>query len=285
MSDPKVVTIDFNVDDQWQDIQCFLERASSIISLKNRDSWVLDCSECRYLGPDAVVLIAGLWDRDKRQGLHPRVILPEEPKKLAAFCTFSGLNHHVNKGERPKDHEQSETVPLQLMYEPRADAHRRVLKLVRDHFPELSEDAEIALGVAINEVVQNVCDHADSPIGALMAARFFQNKHDVRVAILDLGLGIPRTLSRAYPKARDPEQALRLVVKGNATSGSKANNMGLGISNLVTQVQRRHGELLLLSSGAVADLGSDRVMRYHPAPVDFPGTAVFFRMTVDDDDS
>ena len=288
MTEPsrKSVVIDFNIDDQWSDIRGFLDRASAIISLENTESWELDCRSCRYLGPDAAVLLAGLYDRDMQRGLHPRILLPKEPKELDGFCTFIGLKHRVEKGERPSpDHPQSETVPIHTFYQPIANAQGRVVNLVRRHFCDLSEDAEGALGVAINEVVQNVCDHAESPIGALMAARYFQNRRDVRVAVLDLGLGIPHTLSRKVPAAEEPEEALRLVIKGGVSSRSKANNMGLGISNLVSQVRRRRGALLLLSSGAAATMGSDGAMRYHQAPASFPGTAVFFRMTVNDDDT
>ncbi len=282
----KRVVIDFNVDDQWPDISRFLDRASTIVSPANREQWILDCSRCAYLGPDAAVLIAGLYERDMQRGLHPEVLLPNEPRELDAFCAFVGLKQRVQKGERPNpDHHLSETVPIHTFYQPIANAQRQVLTLVHRHFQTLSEDAEDALGVAINEVVQNVCDHAESPIGALMAGRYFQKRRDVRVAVLDLGLGIPHTLSRKVPEAKEPERALRLVVKGGVSSHSNPNNMGQGIRNLVDQVRIRRGALLLLSSKAAATMGHDGTVRYHQAPVDFPGTAVFFRMAMDDDDT
>jgi len=284
-AEPLRIEIDFRLDDQWPALRSFLTRASAIITPANRRPWVLDTRNCGYLGPDAAVLIAGLFDRDRERGRGPRVLLPEEPEPLKAFCTFVGLTHRVERGVRPRqDHPRSETVPLHTYFQPIANAERKVVLLVRNHFPNLTEDAAMALGVAVNEVIQNVCDHAESPVGAIMAARYFQNRRDVRVAILDLGVGIPRTLSRVRPEASDPEQALRLVVPGGVSSRSKANNMGLGISNLVDQVRGRRGEMLLMSAGAAAVLDRDGVVRYERLPIDFPGTGVFFRMAIDDDD-
>mgnify|MGYP006921627158 CR=1 FL=1 len=84
--------------------------------------------------------------------------------------------------------------------------------------------------------------------------------------------------------AADPVEALKLVVHGGVSSRSNPNNMGLGVSHLVTQTRRRRGEMLLLSAGAVAILEPDGEVHYESAPLQFPGTAVFFRMHVDDDD-
>lgn len=281
-----LIRVAFNLDDRWSDLELFLERAATIVTPTNHASWTLDLRDCAYLGPDAAVLIAGLFDRDRQRGLVPRVVLPEGPEPLRAFCSYVGLAHRIGQGPRPTpDHPRSETVPLHTYYQPIANAERKVVRLVHEHFPGVTEGAELALGVAINEVIQNVCDHAESPIGALMAARYFQTRRDVRVAILDLGLGIPRTLARVLPAANDPQQALRLVVQGGVSSRSKASNMGLGVSNLVAQVRGRRGELLLLSARGVARMTPDGVVRYDSAPVDFPGTAVFFRMAVDDVDT
>ena len=277
------VEISYNVDDSWRDMSTFLKAVTPLLLLPPGVPWTLDLAHCRYLGPDAAVVIAALHHIGCQRGQHPEIVLPKAPPPLVSFCEFVGLSHQIQKGPRPQpNNPQSETVPIRQFWSPIANAQTPVVNLIGRHFT-LGPDVEDSLGVAINEVIQNVADHAESPVGALMAARFFSNQHDIRVSIVDLGVGIPATLSRAYPEAASPTKALELVFEGERSSRSRQSNMGLGISNLVGQVRQRRGELVLLSDAAVGLAGPDNAPQFRAVPYTFPGTAVFFRMRVDDE--
>lgn len=281
---PVSVEIGYNLDDSWRDMNSFLKAVVPLLSLAPGVGWTLDLTHCRYLGPDAAVVIAAIHHLASQRGQHPEIRLPKGPPPLVSFCEFVGLSHQIQKGPRPQpNNPQSETVPIRQFWSPIANAETPVVSLIDRHFT-LDPDVQDSLGVAINEVIQNVADHAESPVGALMAARFFSNQHDVRVSIVDLGVGIPATLSRAYPEATDAVRALELVFQGERSSRSRQSNMGLGISNLVGQVRQRRGELILLSGAGVGLVGPGYTAQFHKVAYTFPGTAVFFRMRVDDKD-
>jgi len=274
-----------NVDDAWRDISRFLESCEPIMKAGVGQEWTLDLQSCRYLGPDAAVLIVAMADRGAAMGQRPQVLLPEHPRELDAFCDFVGLKHRFLGSSRPtSNHPKSETVEVSQYYEATSVAERRVVELIGRHFP-LSEEVEAALGMAVNEVVGNVAYHAASQIGALLAARYLRNRKEVRVSVVDTGLGIPATLSKTHSAAADPKRALSLVLQGRHSARSNPGNRGLGISNLAGWVKRYGGKLILLSDRAVALLEADHPEpRIEALPWRWPGTAVFFTLGVEEPD-
>ncbi|MBW2703204.1 MAG: hypothetical protein JRF33_20480 [Deltaproteobacteria bacterium] len=238
----------------------------------------LDFSSCRYLGPDAAALIYAVWLEADRLGQHPRVVLPQDPPQLQAFCSFSNLAHLL-EGAPPVDqnHPQSETVPLRqfsgaLWTEPNA-----VIDLVKKHV-DFSTEQEDYLRTCMNEVVQNIADHARSHIGGVWCARFISSADEVRVAIVDRGLGILETLRKRYPQIISSRQALQCVFQGNYSSKSHKRNMGVGISNLARIISYKRGNLCIFTGNAYADLTSSTPY-FREGDFFFPGTAVFFTLS------
>ena len=216
--------------------------------------------------------------------------LESRTQRLNRQCVLGGRRRRRRcrdgVGSRPSpDNPASETVPLRSFFQAIANAELPVTGLIKRHFSGLSDDTTDAIGVAINEVLHNTADHADSPCGAYMCARYFTKHRDVRVSIVDMGEGISTTLSREYPEAEDPVRALQMVFEGGFTSKSRPSNRGLGISNLVLHVCHRRGELIVASGSAIGRIEHGRRGPiFEVLPHKIPGTAVFFRMNVDDTD-
>lgn len=114
-----------------------------------------------------------------------------------------------------------------------------------------------------------------------MAARYIESSREVRVGIVDRGLGIAVKLREQYPDTATSELALRRVIQGGFSSRSRPNNMGLGVSNLFGLVKASGGRMALFTGDAFAEVHGDMpqpVIR--PAGCIFPGTAVFFSLPV-----
>jgi hypothetical protein len=273
----------FKLDDRFETILQFCESLSALWSAPPGEEWTLDLTGCEYLGPDAATLVFTTFLMGKQMGQHPKVLLPSSPPKVSAFCAFSGLDHYLLKGDRPNpDHPDNETIPLQQFYQTIGNQAAAITRLIRRHFVELSEDAEFYFGTAFSEVVQNIEDHAESPIGGVSCARYFSRSKHVRVAIADRGVTIAGSLGRQGPPTSD-EHALRLVFVGGRTSKSKVRNLGLGIHNLSQIVTNLGGELTIYSGNGVATLESGTPSpQFRTVPIRYPGTAVFFHLNVDD---
>lgn len=274
--------VDFALDDHPWALRAFLLRVQPLLVAPRTSCWELDLRRCRYMGPDAAALILSTVLAGRYLGQTCTVTLPESPKELAAFCHFSGLNHHLLGQPAPEPgHLDSETVPLEV--------HRTTdwfctsvpfVRLIRRHV-DMSEDAEEYLRICINESLQNVEDHARSPIGAVTCARYIAGYCHIRLAVVDRGLGILTTLRQRHPDTRDASEALRRVVEGGYSSMSRPSNQGVGISNLAMIVKQMGGTVNILSGNAMAVFDHGR-WTFSQDEYEFPGTGLFLTLPVVD---
>ena len=178
------------------------------------------------------------------------------------------------------DHPDCETIPIEQFKTASWDRSNRLIKLLARH-TELHADIEDQIRTCIQEIAQNIVDHAESPIGGVMAARYIAASRQVRVGIVDRGIGIAAALRRGFSDTSDSAIALERVVKGGFSSKSRLNNMGLGVSNLFSLVKSGGGHMALFTGDAYAE-----VHGLMPKPLIrqigcvFPGTAVFFGLPV-----
>jgi len=274
-----VCEIDFNLDDRPSAIRALVERIQPLL-LDRQRPWHLDLTRCGYLGPHAgALLIASLLDSRKR-GQPARISLPEGSKQLRAFCEVSGLLHYVTGSPFPtSDHPANVTIPIRAIMKASFSDPDPIVGLIRKHV-HVSEGTEEYLRICINEVLQNVEDHAMSSVGALVSARFMKDSQQVRVAIVDRGLGIATTLRKRYSDVADAEDALGRVVKGGYSAKSRPNNMGVGVSNLCLIVQQMGGEIFIVSEDGYADGKAGRQPWAHSLNGLLPGTGVFFIVPV-----
>jgi len=272
----------FPIDDRYDTVVELCESLDRIWNAPAGAAWELNLQNCGYLGPDAAALVYATYLNARISGRPGTVRLPDKPAALDAFNHFSGLKHLLHGGKRPnRDHPDCQTVPLNHFYQAVGNQADPILTLVRRH-TTLSKDAEFYLGSSFAEVVQNIEDHAGSPIGGVSCARYFSGSNQVRVAVVDMGDGIANTLSRKLGRI-DAVEALRLVVRGRVTSQSTERNQGLGISNLAGAVANTGGELMILSGLGAAQVSSKaREGEYTVLPIRFPGTGVFFKMNLDE---
>ena len=264
--------IDFKVHDELKPVRAFIDRVQGIAEADPGDCHI-DLAKCGYLGPDAVALLAAIILDKRSRDKRLRVTLPDGPAKLRAFCRFSGLQSLVVGDEIPT--EAGETViPLRQIRTARWTDADPIIRLVHRHL-EISEELEEYLRICVNEVVQNIEDHADSPIGGVMCARYFASYRHVRVAIVDRGVRIYTTLKRRYHDTT-PGNALRRVLKGRFTALSRPNNAGLGLCNLSAMIEHLNGAFVIISETSIAHGKGAAQRGFVTLGRRFPGTAVFF---------
>jgi hypothetical protein len=252
----------------------FLRRLAPIFSSAVTD-WSLDLSRCTYLGPDAAAVLVACFIDAQHQGIKATVQLPRGNPRLDAFVQYSGLDHYLTGAPRAAA-DPDIVIPVQVQTTSNFSDPDPIINLVARHATVRTETEEF-LRICINEVIQNVEDHARSDVGCVTCARFLQNLGQVRVAIVDLGRGIGTSLKERYPEMTDTADALRRVIEGGYSAKSRPNNMGVGISNLAGIVVRElRGELFIVSEDAFADGKEGQLPVARALGACFPGTAVFF---------
>jgi hypothetical protein len=282
--------IDFNVDDTRADVHTLLARIAPILAAPTGTNWVLDLSGCRYFGPDAVAIIAALYRRAWATGSLAAVPLPSEPK-VAAFCAYSGLARLCWLKSAPNtDHPSNETVPLQFVQGSSWNDADPIIRLVHRHLA-LDAVSEDSLRTCLNELLQNIEDHAESPVGGVFCARYVSTRKEIRVAVADAGIGVGTSLRKRFP-AMDDRQALTAVLRGGFTAKSRDRNLGQGVFNVSRMVHNAGGQFSLISGQASAHVGDGRHVAAQAVAWKYPGTVVMFTLPVreadrasnDDDD-
>jgi hypothetical protein len=106
----------------------------------------------------------------------------------------------------------------------------------------------IAFATAIGAATENVVEHAESPIGALVAAQRYKST-GLELTVVDLGAGIPATLTR-NPEHRgltDLAAVERALEDG--VSSLAGDGRGTGLWELVKAVSRGGNSTLGIGSG------------------------------------
>jgi hypothetical protein len=105
-----------------------------------------------------------------------------------------------------------------------------------------------AFATAIAAATENVIDHAQSPIGALVAAQRYANR-GLELAVVDLGRGIPVTLREngVYAGLTDLQAVERALEDG--VSSVTDEGRGAGLAELVHGVAEAGNATLRVSSG------------------------------------
>lgn len=277
-----VAKIDFNVSDGLGSIVRMIDRLVPAWQADGMSTLDIDLVGSRYLGPNAVALLAATIFDARRKGSTVRVVLPEGPPQLVLFCEQSGLRHLIDGSVFVESTEQpSVTVPLRQHHRASHNDAEPVLRLLTATVGSVSEEFEFAIGIAFSELLQNVDDHAASPIGAISCARYMPSRREVRIAIVDFGRGIHTTLRERFPNIQDAKTAVQAVLAGGTSAQSRKSNMGQGINNLRLAVAHLHGELTIISEAIAVHARNGGVAAYYPMAVRFPGTAIFYSIPVD----
>jgi hypothetical protein len=167
-----VASLAFNVDDTAKSILTAWRSLAPLFAPSTDAQWELDLSKCGYLGPYAAVLIRAAWESGSRFGSQRRLLLPTAPPALVGFCRYSGLTQLVSGPPPDPDHPENETVPLCVHRQATFLDAKPILDLVARHVegPAADDEFQEDVQTCVTETIQNVVDHAASPIGGISCA-------------------------------------------------------------------------------------------------------------------
>ncbi len=254
----------------------------------------LDLDHVRYVDLWALVALGSL-------GLHERERRP--PFQMNAQSTAARFAHALgldalSGGAIPTYDEPHRTVRLTRVrkaaeIEPTAE---KMASLVISE--EGSHDVRRAVRYVLVELLRNVLQHSQDPLGAVAAAQRMgpqqrRSKPMIQIAVADAGIGIPRSLHRAHPHLVDYRQALERAllphISGTFEEGLTGSfeNAGLGLYMISEMARQTGGRLLIATTGASLVVqggsgdapGSPRFLQ--PPGTGFPGTLVTFEIPSD----
>jgi hypothetical protein len=160
----------------------------------------------------------------------------------------------------------------------------RVVPLARHQAPA---SVTQAVFMGIGELLDNACTHADSPVGAYVAAQTYtgttSGRRGLELAVVDCGRGILEHLRQnpAYQHVADSATAIEHAVLPGVTG--TADHRGYGFSDILDAAgQAGVGRLVVRSGDGLGriSVGRRRERQYVRCPVAIGGTWAWLRIRV-----
>ncbi|WP_374252128.1 STAS-like domain-containing protein [Xanthobacter sp.] len=129
-----------------------------------------------------------------------------------------------------------------------------------------------ALEWSLNEITDNVLNHASSEIGGIVQVMVFPKKRLVEFFVCDAGVTIPKSLRSGRPELENDVSALRAAIEEGVTR-NKFTNQGNGLFGTFKCCEVSGGEFDLIS-GNVALEHKPGTMHVRRNPIPFSGTYV-----------
>jgi anti-sigma regulatory factor (Ser/Thr protein kinase) len=161
---------------------------------------------------------------------------------------------------------------------------RSVAELLAQRVPGTSEEAQHTIELCLNELLQNVFEHADSRIGCFVQARWHAERENVRLAVVDGGIGIPSALRRklvaSLQRSGDDNVIIAAVTHRGISSRAGGRPGGLGLK-LLREIAVERGGCVTVIAGNAKVIFKQTGPRIYKSPV-FRGTAIEidFRPTI-----
>lgn len=211
----------------------------------------LDCSETVMLGPFGIALLASSIAIRRISDRETRVIRPRD-EGANRFLSEVGFDKFA-RGEVTGHGtlEVRQMLALDAVYVDQA------VGLLTEWVPGMTKENSYPIQVCMNELLQNVFEWAESPIGCTVLTRAFRPTQSVTLTVVDRGIGIPAALRRAQirnlHRKSDAEVLFAAVRSPQLTSRKNPHGGGLGLKTIHDIVCQRSGRLTVIAlTGKVA---------------------------------
>ena len=230
--------------------------ANTLLGLSSGEKCTLDFSLVRWVEPFGMLVMGAVAQQVM---VNKKIILYVSNHKLdrdalsymayMGFFDFLGVNHGNPTGMMGRDNRY---IPITVIkvndLQNRANEEMKAIgkvieeeasKIAKVLSQNISGDLHDTLKYSFSELIRNVVEHSESPV-VVYCAQLWPSKHMVEVALLDVGIGIRRSLSQnPYLRIGSDMDALKLAllpgVSGKMFEGRKSDpydvweNSGFGL--------------------------------------------------------
>jgi hypothetical protein len=240
--------------------------------LDNGHSHTLDLGRMSFCDPVATVVLGAFAATAQRKSQRPVQLQGWDPSSYLARVGFKPFAGYKDDYARKRTDSDRLTNLLEVR---NADERGVVRDEVLDVLDIQHEGARDVLGYCLEEMLRNVEDHALSPVHALLQAQYYDNRHEVVMAIADTGRGVRQTLAVRH-NVHDDETALKAALKPGVSGRNtrKGTNAGLGLTVSSALVSEVGGIFQVASGDCVVEVrrSGQAVYRIRNAP--WPGVIV-----------
>lgn len=255
------------------------------ITKRGFEDIVLDFTECTAAFPGPMLALCSEVSRRRHKGVDFDLRLPTD-QWLGRMFINSNWARHIHPERYPESSYRGYVRVPMTQFETPNQQHSLVDRMVNAILcsqTELSRGDLNATEWALNEITDNVMNHANSPIGGLAQLVNYKKSGRVEFVVADPGIGIPQSLRRGHPQIRWDTEALDQAIREGVT-GDDSLGQGNGLFGTLELCQVGSGYLHVHSSHARVTYRSG-LLRTLSEQVPFNGTLVIAALDVSDTDA
>ncbi|MBU4556295.1 MAG: DUF4325 domain-containing protein [Actinobacteria bacterium] len=242
----------------------------------------LDFSKVTHAYPNGMIPLICTLDLLKREGVSVSVTLPSQNNPRWLF-SVSNWAHLMSPDRFPAE----KTANDRHLVAKRFNAASEQNSVVNEFLDVVLRNMEVSRSViaglewSVNEITDNVLNHADCPDGGLIQVTTYPDNHRVVFAVGDSGRGILASLSEGMPDLETDSQAIGEAVKAGVTRSPQAGQ-GNGLAGTLRVATTSGGGFALTSGrGHLGVYGGNTDQRQRLRWCDFRGTLVCAEMGTD----
>lgn len=220
------------------------------------DKIIFDCGNVQFFRPLGLNLLVCFISEILSEENQPEIYFTPPSKQLVFdyiknqgfFDCFKFESDAVQKkiGSRIQQETSSTGIRLKKLESLNYSYIEGVAGWLSENCSMDTETAFSIFNVTLVEVINNVVQHSQSPIGCFVCAQAYPKEDRLILSIVDLGKGFLESLSDAYPQLQSNAQAIELAIKEGTTSKGM-RNAGRGLWVLSDFLKECSGRLSIVS--------------------------------------
>lgn len=257
-----------------------LSRLHYTITILKSRSVILDFSSCKSVFEAGMLPLMPILGRYRKiSKVHFSLILPKD-ETLSSLFIRTNWAHLID----PFKYNYDENItnphcPAFRFGNPgeQFSAVDKVLSVVLNSMP-VSRDLLKAIEWSVNEITDNVINHAGPNSTGYVQAMFFRDSNIVEFVVADAGIGIAKSLG-----LHDHKIALERAIQEGVTRNAKTNQ-GNGLYGSFQIARAAQGQFNIYSRFASLRLSPQGTVKLADEKIPYSGTAVRWNMRTDASD-
>lgn len=252
----------------------------------NGSELLIDMTKVEFIDPAGMVSLSNIIQWSKKNKSVEITFLVDDrtqnDKNRSAMEYLSDCGFFANFGEpdifkQPKL--RSTTLSLKGVEAKQAYQwkQRELLFWLRRQTNRKNEFSSI--GVAIDEIFNNISDHSMENIGCIFG-QFYPKINQIVISISDFGVGIPQTIRETFNLTLSDDELIEYALTEGVSSQSVPQNRGAGLSNIMKTLTRDSiARVTIISNCGMIELSDNQVVAKKLFKESYPGT--FFELIID----
>ncbi|MBJ7577918.1 STAS-like domain-containing protein [Devosia sp. MC532] len=233
----------------------------------------MDFENAGYLSPSFMIPLVTISRNYRRENVNFEIVMPST-KKSALHVSNTNWAHLIS----PESYEAKGADQLHMsarQYLNPDEQFRAVddsIGVMINSLEGVNRSGLQALEWALNEITDNVLNHANSAVGGIMQVVNFPNRRRVEFYVCDAGMTIPRSLRSGRQDITNDTSALRSAIEEGVTR-NKQTNQGNGLFGTFKCCEVSNGDFDI-TSGMVSLRARPGELPVTEGTIPFPGTFV-----------